>query len=140
MTFNEYLDFELKEMSSERVEARFPVKEEYMNELGSIHGAIIMAIADVVTGFLAIDFKYLAPTQSSYTNFLRPILETEYIYAKSKVIKRGSRTVTLDCEIWGDDGKLAAINRTECTIIDKSVAENPSPLIQKIKNGEYKSY
>lgn len=63
MTFNEYLDFEIHEMDSEHLEVRFPVRKEYINELGSIHGAIIMSVADVATGLLAIDFKYFAPTK-----------------------------------------------------------------------------
>ena len=140
MTFNEYLDFEVKEMNSEVVEIRIPVKEEFINDLATIHGAIIMAIADVATGFLAIDLKYLSPTQSSYTNFLRPIKNTDYIYARAEVIKRGKRSVTMDCEIWGDDRNLAAINRTECSVIDDSIKDKPTPLIQKLKNGDYKTY
>lgn len=140
MTFNEFLDFEIHEMTSDIMELRIANRDEYLNELGGVHGAIIMALADMATGLLAIDKKYLAPTQSSYTNFLAPILKTDYIYARAEVIKRGRRTVTIDCKIWSDDSKLAAINRTECAIIDESVADNPSALIKSFQAGTYKRY
>ncbi len=141
MTFNEYLDIEIAEMTSDVFEMRVPVREEFKTETGVIHGGIIMAIADTATGFLAIDLKYLAPTQSSYTNFLRPLrADCQYIYARAKLIKRGKRTVTLDCEVWGDNDKVAAINRTECTIIDESIANTPSPLIKKFQDGDYNTY
>lgn len=140
MTFNEYVDFEVGEISSDVFEIRIPVRDEYINDLGTMHGAIIMAIADIATGFLAIDMKYLAPTQSSYTNFLRPIKETDYIYARAEVIKRGKRAATIDCKVWSDDTDLAAVNRSEFTVIDESVKDNPSKMVKRLMDGDYKTY
>ena len=140
MTFNEYLNVEFHEMNSKAIEMRMPIKKEHMNELGTVHGAIIMALADMATGILAIDLKYTAPTQSSYTNFLRPIMETDYLYARSELIKRGRRTITIDCKLWGDDGKLAAINRSDFVVLDENVKLNPSDFIKKLQEGNYKKY
>lgn len=140
MTFNEYVDFEVHEMNSEVFEIRILVRDEYLNDLGTMHGAIIMAIADIATGFLAIDRKYLAPTQSSYTNFLSPIKQTEYLYARAEVIKRGKRAVTIDCKVWSDDTDLAAVNRSEFTVINEDVKLNPSKMVKKLIDGDYKTY
>ena len=140
MTFNEFLEIEFHEMTSEAMEIRIPNKDIYINELGTVHGAIIMAIADIATGLLAIGRKYLAPTQSSYTNFLSPIKESEYIYARAEVIKRGSRTVTIDCKIWSDDTKLAAINRSECSVISEELDFSQSELLTNLKKGIFKKY
>lgn len=41
MTFNEFLDIEVHEMTSEAMEIRIPNKDIYINELGTVHGAII---------------------------------------------------------------------------------------------------
>ena len=139
MTFNDTLDVEIHEMNDQYLEMRIPLKDEYKNELGAVHGAIIMALADVATGLLANQLKYTAPTQSSYTNFLRPILDTEYIYAKSEIIKRWKRTVTVDCKIWSDDTKLAAVNRSEYAIVD-NIDKKPSKLTKSLKSGNYKKY
>lgn len=139
MTFNDTLDVEIHEMNDQYLEMRIPLKDEYKNELGAVHGAIIMALADVATGLLANQLKYTAPTQSSYTNFLRPILDTEYIYAKSEIIKIGKRTVTVDCKIWSDDTKLAAVNRSEYAIVD-NIDKKPSKLTESLKSGNYKKY
>mgnify|MGYP001095039964 CR=1 FL=1 len=140
MTFNDCLDIEIHEMNSQTIELRIPFKEEFKNELGACHGAIIMAIADIATGLLANELKHSAPTQSSYTNFLNPILKTKYIYAKSQIIKRGSRTVTVDCKIWSDDSNLAAVNRSEFTIIQGDFKKNPSKFSESLKSGNYKKY
>ena len=139
MTFNDTLGVEIHEMNEQNLEMRIPFKDEYKNELGAVHGAIIMALADIATGLLANQVKYTAPTQSSYTNFLRPILNTEYIYAKSEIIKRGKRTVTVDCKIWSDDTKLAAVNRSEYTIVD-NIDKKPSKLTKSLKSGNYERY
>ena len=140
MTFNEYLKPEFHIMTSEVIEMRIPYKDTYVNELGSLHGAIVMAIGDLATGLLAIDKKYLAPTQSSYTNFLKPIINTKYIYARSEIVKRGKRTVTVDCKIWSDDTDLAAINRTECSVISDKLDLSKSNLLTDIIKGDYKKY
>ena len=140
MTFNEFLDPEYHIMNSEVVELRIPYKDVYINELGSVHGAIIMAIGDLATGLVAIDKKYLAPTQSSYTNFLKPIIKTEYIYARAELVKRGRRTVTVDCKIWSDDTDLAAINRTECAVVSNDLDIEKSKIIKNLINENYKKY
>lgn len=140
MTFNDYLKLEFHEMNSNFIEMRIPIYEEHMNELGTVHGAIIMSLSDIATGLLAIDLKYTAPTQSSYTNFLRPIMDTKYLYARAEVIKRGKRSVTIDCKLWADDEKLAAVNRSEFVILNDDVKNNPSNYIKNLQDGNYKKY
>lgn len=123
MSFNDYFDIEIKEIDENNLILRIPFKEEYLNDINAVHGGVIMTLADDASGFIASAKKYTAPTLSMYTNFLRPIFETEYIYAKAKIIKRGSRIVTVDCEVYGDDEKICAVTRTEFAVINDSLSE-----------------
>ena len=70
MTFTDTLGVEIHEINEQNLEMRIPFKDEYKNELGAVHGAIIMALADIATGILANQVKHIAPTQSSYTCLL----------------------------------------------------------------------
>jgi len=139
MTFNEILDFEIHTMDSNVLEMRIPYKDEFSNELGATHGGVIMTLADTASGLLAIDRKYNAPTLSSYTNFLRPIIEPSYIYARAEVIKRGKRIVTIDCKVWADDCDIGAITRSEFVILDDN-AKDLSDLVVDLSRGNYKKY
>ena len=53
------------------------------------------------------------------THFLRPIIESKYIYAKAEILKKGKRIITIDCTVYGDDEKIAATTRTEFAVTKK---------------------
>lgn len=139
MSFNDIFDIEMREIDEDNLIIRVPFKDEYKNELGAVHGGVIMALADNCSGFIGSGKRYTAPTLSMYTNFLRPILEARYIYAKAKVIKRGSRIITVDCEIYADDQKTAAITRSEFAIVNDKLEDSTQGEMAYSK-GKYKSF
>ena len=139
MSFSDQFDMEIKEIDDLNLILRTKVKKDFYNELGAIHGGVIMTLADNASGYIASDKKYTAPTLSMNINFLRPLLDTEYIYAKAKVLKRGSRIITVDCEVYGDNEKIAAITRTEFAIIDKKIKPSEDAKFAYSK-GKFKTF
>lgn len=119
MSFSDQFDIEIREIDEDNLILRCKMEKNFLNELNVVHGGVLMTLADNASGYIASAKKYTAPTLSMTTHFLRPLMATDYIYAKAKVIKRGSRIITVDCEVYGDDEKTAAITRTEFAIIDK---------------------
>ena len=139
MSFSDQFDIEIREIDDLNLILRSKVKKDFYNEIGAIHGGVIMTLADNASGYIASKKKYTAPTLSMNTHFLRPIFDTDYIYAKAKVLKRGSRIITVDCEIYGDDEKIAAITRTEFAIIDKKI--KPSEDVKfAYSKGKFKTF
>ena len=123
MVFSDYFDIEIREIDPDNLILRTKFKDSYMNEIGAVHGGVFMTLADNASGYVASAKKYVAPTLSMNVHFLRPMMETEYIYARAKVIKRGKRIITVDCEIYGDDKKICAITRTEFAVISDKLME-----------------
>ena len=139
MSFSDQFDMEIKEIDDLNLILRTKVKKDFYNELGAIHGGVIMTLADNASGYIASAKKYTAPTLSMTTHFLRPLMAKDYIYAKAKVIKRGSRIITVDCEVYGDDKKIAAITRSEFAIIDKKIKPSEDAKFAYSK-GKFKTF
>lgn len=139
MSFSDQFDMEIREIDDFNLILRTKVKKDFYNELGAIHGGVIMTLADNASGYIASAKKYTAPTLSMNIHFLRPLLDTKYIYAKAKVLKRGSRIITVDCEVYGDDEKIAAITRTEFAIIDKKIKPSEDAKFAYSK-GKFKTF
>ncbi|WP_296112944.1 PaaI family thioesterase [uncultured Anaerococcus sp.] len=124
MSFSDQFEIEIREIDDYNLILRCKMDDEFKNELGAVHGGVIMSLADNASGFITSAKRYTAPTLSMTTHFLRPLMETDFIYAKARVLKRGSRIITVDCEVYGDDKKIAAITRTEFAIINDKLAES----------------
>lgn len=124
MSFSDQFEIEIREIDDYNLILRCKMDDEFKNELGAVHGGVIMSLADNASGFIASAKRYTAPTLSMITHFLRPLMETDFIYAKARVLKRGSRIITVDCEVYGDDKKIAAITRTEFAIINDKLDES----------------
>lgn len=139
MSFNDQFDIEIKEIEEDNLILRCKAEKDFYNEINAIHGGVIMTLADDASGFIASAKKYTAPTLSMTTHFLRPLMDTKYIYAKAKVIKRGSRIITVDCEVYGDNEKIAAITRTEFAIINSNLEKSTSGDMAYSK-GKYKKF
>lgn len=139
MSFNDQFDIEIKEIDEDNLILRCKAEIDFYNELGAIHGGVIMTLADNASGYIASAKKYTAPTLSMTTHFLRPLMAKDYIYAKAKVIKRGSRIITVDCEVYGDDKKIAAITRSEFAIIDKKIKPSEDAKFAYSK-GKFKTF
>lgn len=109
-----YTDFEILDYEEgEILETKIAFKEDFVNVLGALHGGVILAIFDINSGALAMASRGSTVTLSSMSNFLAPMLDSEYIYTKSKIIKLGKRNLTVDAEMYDDKGKLIAVNRAD---------------------------
>ncbi|WP_299031785.1 PaaI family thioesterase [uncultured Anaerococcus sp.] len=139
MSFSDQFDIELREIDENNLILRCKMDDNFLNELNAVHGGVIMSLADNASGYIASAKKYTAPTLSMTTHFLRPLMATDYIYAKAKVIKRGSRIITVDCEVYGDNKEIAAITRSEFAIINSNLEESTSGDMAYSK-GKYKKF
>src|SRR5262249_40138087 len=99
-------------LSPDRVEAEMPVREEFRNRRGYLHGGALMAFADSLGGTTAT--ANLAPGQStatieSKTNFFATVEVGDVARAECVPLHRGPSTIVLTTRITRGDGKLAAV-------------------------------
>jgi len=97
--------------AAEEVTVRLPWREELCTAGGLMHGGALMALADSAGGFCA--FLNLpegakgTATIESKTNMLRG-LKQGAATATARPLHVGSRTIVIETELAGDDGRLVA--------------------------------
>ena len=96
--------------------------EQHYNPIGVVHASLAATLIDSATGVavhttLALGEAYT--TLETSFNLVRPITgDTGEIRAEGRVIHRGGRVATADCQVTrASDGKLLAHGKSTCLII-----------------------
>ena len=110
--FAEFMGMKIIHLSTERIEAELPVREELSNRNGIMHGGAIMAFADNMGGTGAcanLPEGASTTTIESKTNFFAAIPVGDTARAETTPLHRGRTTMVWQTKITRGDGKLAAI-------------------------------
>lgn len=134
-TFTDRLGLEILECGNGYCKAVLPVKEEFYNPIGVLHGGLLYTIADTTGGVAAIqpnDGEAVA-TISGSMDFMRPAQNAERLYVEGKVAKDGKRIVFSDVYVSSETGVL--FNKASFTYARISLPGRSHPRDQK-ENGE----
>ena len=89
--FMEYTNMKIEKISPECSEISMKITHGVTNLMGMVHGGMLYALADVVTGLTARADGKKYVTQSAHVNFIRNVSEGT-VHAKGILVRRG-RTV-----------------------------------------------
>lgn len=104
--FSQLLGLELIELSEGYAKGRIPMKKEFGNIYGGMHGGCAYALADTIAGIAAATYGNYVTTIDGRMNYLLPVKDTEYVYCKAKVVRQGGTIGVYQAEITDDGGKL----------------------------------
>ena len=111
--FAHFLGIKLTHLSPDRVEAEMPVREEFRNGRGYLHGGALMAFADNLGGTAATANLPATggstATIESKTNFFATVEVGDVARGECIPLHRGRSTIVLQTRITRGDGKLAAV-------------------------------
>lgn len=105
MMFHQHVGIKVLNVADGHAEAIHEITEESRNPFGTVHGGMLGAIADHVTGYAACSTGRLFVTQSSNLQFIANQAEG-VIKAYADVIHAGKHTAIVDIKILGEDEKL----------------------------------
>ena len=105
--FMKYNHMEIVTISPECSEIRLRVNPDSLNLGGQVHGGLLYALADVVTGITARADGRRYVTQSAHINFIRNVSEGT-VYAKGILIRRGRSITIVRSEVTDEKGNLLA--------------------------------
>ena len=119
--FAQFLGITITHLSPERVVAELPVREEFNNRHGIMHGGVIMALADNAAGTATT--ANLKPGQStttieSKTNFFAPVPIGDVARAEAIPLHRGRTTMVWQTRITRGDGRLCALVTQTQMVLD----------------------
>ena len=116
-TFSHLLGVYPGEVHEGYAEAFLPVKPEFLNINGSIHGGVLFTLSDVTANAAAVTYGDIAVTSTADYNYLNAAADASLLRAEAYVIKRGRRIITVECKLYDEKGKiLTASIMTFCTV------------------------
>ena len=122
--YTDFLGMKLTSVSRERVTAELPVREEFNNRYGIMHGGAIISLADNIGGTATVANLGPGLTTSkieSKTNFLAAIPIGDVAYAECTPLHIGRSTMVWQTRITRGDGKLCAVvTQTQIVLATKT--------------------
>ena len=111
-TFSKFMGIRILEITPDSVKAELPIREEFKNRGGVMHGGALMAFADSLGGTAAnanLREGQRTTTIESKTNFFAGIPIGDVAHAECVPLHVGRSTIVLQTRITRNDGKLAAV-------------------------------
>lgn len=105
--FMGYTNMKIEKISPECSEISMKITHGVTNLMGMVHGGMLYALADVVTGLTARADGRKYVTQSAHINFIRNVSEGT-VYAKGILIRRGRSITIVRSEVTDEKGNLLA--------------------------------
>ena len=108
--FNEYLGITVEEAHEDGMTIACPVRPEFRNGHGVLHGGVIATLADVAVG-VAIKPRIAPRTATTIdlkVNYLKPVLEGR-LWARCYLVRVGKTLITGRVDLRDDDSNLIAI-------------------------------
>ena len=105
--FMGYTNMKIEKISPECSEISMKITHGVTNLMGMVHGGMLYALADVVTGLAARADGRKYVTQSAHINFIRNVSEGT-VYAKGILIRRGRSITIVRSEVTDEKGDLLA--------------------------------
>lgn len=105
-TYMNMLGIEFIDIKPGYAKSKMKVTPSLYNPYNSVHGGCLYSMADVTAGFAACTYGNYASTISGNMNYLRPAMNTEYIYCVGQVVRHGKKMSVYNVELFNDDGDL----------------------------------
>lgn len=117
----ETIGFELVSIERGAAVFRLDVKrQKHANPMGTVHGGILVDIADAAMGMSCASLLQLGESFTTVelkTNFFRPVVEG-LVEARSRVVNAGKTLVYLECDVISVvDQKLVAKANSTCLVL-----------------------
>jgi uncharacterized protein (TIGR00369 family) len=110
--FVDLLGIAITHLSVDKVVAELPVRDELANRNGTLHGGVVMALADNLGGTATVanlPEGGRTATIESKTNFFAVIPIGDTAHAECTPLHRGRTTMVWQTRITRNDGKLCAL-------------------------------
>ena len=105
-TFSSRLGIVYTDVSEGSCDAELPVKKEFLNLHDTVHGGILLTLADVTGGTAACTHGSTVVTVENSYHYLRPGANVKKLKAHAREIKAGKQLMIYDITISDQDGTL----------------------------------
>jgi uncharacterized protein (TIGR00369 family) len=115
-SYSQTLGLQILELKDGYCLGKLPIREEFLNPLGGLHGGLLYTVADTVGGLSAIrrESGKSVTTISGTMQFYRAALNLTELYAEAKTVKNGKRIAFVETELKDGEGTVYAKGSFSC--------------------------
>ena len=121
--FVEYMHVQIQPLPSGEVRLELPIDEIHTNLYGIAHGGVLMTMADTAMGAACLACNKKVVTISLTTNFLHAVPLTTKVITTAQVLHDGRHTMTCECELKSEEGKIFAKAQGTFYVLGKFVED-----------------
>lgn len=107
--FSKLIGLEILEIDDGYARGRVKLEDRLKNVHGGMHGGCPYAMADTLAGVAASTYGYYTTTIDGSMNYLRPMINTEYVYCEARVVRQGGTVGVYQTELTNDQKEVLAI-------------------------------
>ena len=129
MTFNKLLGIRVVRRHEDGLTIELPLKPEFLNNAGLIHGGVTATVADSALGIALWDHfggKRNLTTVEMKVSYLRPAVEGK-ITARARIIRAGKNICVGSVDLFDGEGRQIAVALLTYMLLPASAGEAPSP-------------
>lgn len=106
--FAKLIGLRVTKLEEKYAEAQITVGNDHSNPQASVHGGLLMTIADTVAGSSVAYCGEMIATIEGSLHFLRPVMSKQTLTAVGKEIKSGKNIMVASADIYAEDGTHVA--------------------------------
>ena len=87
---------------------KIPMKAEYSNTYGIVHGGVVTALVDMAAGVALRTLKYRIVTVEVSTTYLKPVALEDELRAEATLVQEGRKILHADVDVFNQKDILVA--------------------------------
>ena len=112
LPFFQFMEATVAHTARGQATIKMPMKPEYSNSYGIVHGGVVAALVDMAAGVALRTLKVRVVTIEVSTNYFEPVALDEELTAEARLVQAGRKILHADVQVFTREGKLAARGKT----------------------------
>ncbi len=106
--FFQHMDATVLETARGRATIRLPMKPQYANTYGIVHGGVVTALVDMAAGVALRTLKFRIVTVEVSTNYFEPVALDDELTATAQLVQAGRKILHADVQVFNPVKKMVA--------------------------------
>lgn len=106
--FFKFLDAAVLQASHGQAKVKIPMRPEFANTYGIVHGGIVAALVDMAAGVALRTLKVRILTVETTADFLAPVLLKDQLVAEARLVQESRKLLHADVNVFNSQHELVA--------------------------------
>lgn len=106
--FFQFMEATVLETARGQAKINLPMKPQYANTYGIVHGGVVTALVDMAAGVALRTLKFRIVTVEVSTNYFEPVALDDELTAEARLVQEGRKILHADVQVFNPAAQLVA--------------------------------